>query len=69
MNSNAGKDARYIWGGIAPTEEIVTHSEALSRAGTIKDVWITPKLPFIVYLTAGFFTAAFYGDFIATFCL
>lgn len=61
-----GERMRYIWGGIEPTEEIVRHLEALARAGTIKDVWITPELPFIVYLTAGFFTAAFYGDFIAT---
>lgn len=56
---------RYIWGGIEPTEEILSRLEELERRKKIKEVWITPELPFIVYLTAGFFTAAFYGDFIS----
>ena len=57
---------RYIWGGIEPTEEVLSRLEELGRNKRINEVWITPELPFIVYLTAGFFTAAFYGDFIST---
>jgi len=56
---------RYIWGGIEPTEEVLSRLEELDRNKRINEVWITPELPFIVYLTAGFFTAAFYGDFIS----
>ena len=56
---------KYVWGGIEPTEEILSHLEALNRKGKIRKVWITPELPFIVYLTAGFFIAVLYGDFIS----
>jgi preflagellin peptidase FlaK len=57
---------RYIWGGIEPTEEILRRLDDLGQNKGIEKVWITPELPFIVYLTAGFFTAAVYGDFIST---
>jgi prepilin signal peptidase PulO-like enzyme (type II secretory pathway) len=53
-------------GGIEPTEEILSRLEELEREKKIKDVWITPELPFILYLSAGFFIAVFYGDFIST---
>jgi len=59
-------EKRYIWGGIEPTEEVLGLLGDLKRAKKIKEVWVTPELPFIMYLTAGFFTAALYGDFIST---
>ena len=57
---------KYVWGGIEPTEEILSHLEELEREKKIDGVWITPELPFILYLTAGFFITVFYGDFIST---
>ncbi|RZN36092.1 MAG: A24 family peptidase [Methanophagales archaeon ANME-1-THS] len=57
---------RYIWGGIEPTEEVLRRLDDYGQNKGIKKVWITPELPFIIYLTAGFFTAALYGDFIST---
>lgn len=57
---------RYVWGGVEPTEEVFHRLEALARTKGLKKVWITPELPFIVYLTAGFFTAVIYGDFIGS---
>jgi len=49
---------------LEPTEEVLSRLGGLERDKRIKEVWITPELPFIMYLTAGFFTAAFYDDFI-----
>ena len=57
---------KYVWDGVEPTEEVISCLEELEQKGKLREVWITPELPFIVYLTAGFFTAAFYGDFIST---
>lgn len=61
----SGKE-KYVWGGIEPTEEILRYLEEFYREKKIDGVWITPELPFILYLTAGFFIAVFYGDFIST---
>ncbi|MHC1611290.1 MAG: A24 family peptidase [Candidatus Methanospirareceae archaeon] len=58
---------KYVWGGIEPTEEILSSLEELEREKKIEEVWITPELPFILYLTAGFFIAVFYGDLISAF--
>jgi preflagellin peptidase FlaK len=57
-------ESKYVWGGVEPTEEVIHCLEERSQKGKLREVWVTPELPFIVYLTAGFFTAAFYGDFI-----
>jgi preflagellin peptidase FlaK len=66
IEEGSGKK-KYVWGGIEPTEEILSSLEELEREKKIEKVWITPELPFILYLTAGFFTAIFYGDFISSF--
>ncbi len=58
-------EMKYVWGGIEPSEEILNRLEELARHKKIENVWVTPELPFIVYLTAGFITAIFYGDFIS----
>jgi len=60
-----GIEKKYVWGGVEPTEEVISCLEELEQKGKLREVWVTPELPFILYLTAGFFTAAFYGDFIS----
>jgi preflagellin peptidase FlaK len=64
IEAESGKK-RYVWGGIEPTEEILSHLKELEREKKIDGVWITPELPFILYLTAGFFITVFYGDIIS----
>ena len=55
---------KYVWGGLEPSEEYLRQIEDAAKRGIVKEVWITPELPFVVFLTAGFFTASLLGDFI-----
>ena len=54
---------KYVWGGLEPSEEYLRQIEDAAKRGIVKEVWITPELPFVVFLTAGFFTASLLGDF------
>jgi preflagellin peptidase FlaK len=65
MHGSDGIEKKYVWGGVEPTEEVISCLEELEQKGKLSEVWVTPELPFILYLTAGFFTAVFYGDFIS----
>jgi len=44
-------------------DRIIHELKNLSEKGLIRDeVWVTPKLPFMIPMTMGFFVAVFYGD-------
>ena len=62
-NAKSAK-CKYVWGGLEPSEEYLREIEDAAKRGIVKEVWITPELPFVVFLTAGFFTASLLGDFI-----
>ena len=62
-NAKSAK-CKYVWGGLEPSEEYLRQVEDAAKRGIVKEVWITPELPFVVFLTAGFFTASLLGDFI-----
>ncbi len=62
-NAQSAK-CKYVWGGLEPSEEYLRQIEDAAKRGIVKEVWITPELPFVVFLTAGFFTASLLGDFI-----
>ncbi len=55
----------YKRGGIDIDEKAISKLNDLLKKGLIKDeIWVTPKLPFMIPLTLGFFIAVFYGDLI-----
>lgn len=55
----------YKRGGIEIDEKVLSKLNDLLKKGLIKnEVWVTPKLPFMIPLTVGFFIAVFYGDLI-----
>ncbi len=57
-------DGSYVCGGVEVTEDDIRKIENLHREGIIEEVWITPELPFIVFIAFGFFTAFILGDII-----
>lgn len=55
----------YKRGGIEIDDIAISKLKKLLKKGLIKDeVWVTPKLPFMIPLTLGFFIAISYGDLI-----
>lgn len=58
----------FVFGGVEIDTEVVEELKKYHAQGKIGDkVWITPELPFILFITAGFFTALLFGNLI--FCI
>lgn len=65
---NGGIKSSYKRGGTEIDEKAIAKLNNLLKKGLIKDeVWVTPKLPFMIPITLGFFVAIFYGDLIFEF--
>ncbi len=48
--------------GVEPDEEMLRRLKEAKRRGILDRVWVTPALPFLVFMTAGFFVAVLFGD-------
>jgi len=48
--------------GIEPDEKMLMGLKKAKKAGRIDKVWVTPGLPFLVFITAGFLISAIIGD-------
>lgn len=55
--------ARFRKGGVVIDDSVLKRLEQLASKGLIDDlVWVTPGLPFMIPITAGFISAVVYGD-------
>ena len=55
----------FIVGGIEIDDEVLEQLKRYHVQGKIdEDVWVTPGLPYMFFITAGFFIALFYGNLI-----
>lgn len=45
-------------------EAAVNKIKELSKRGLVKEVWVTPALPFLVFITVGLFASLLFGDII-----
>lgn len=48
--------------GIEPDEKMLMGLKKAKKAGRIDKVWVTPGLPFLVFITAGFLISVIIGD-------
>ncbi len=48
--------------GVEPDERMLKRLKEAKRRGIVDKVWVTPALPFIVFITAGFLVAVVFGD-------
>ncbi len=48
--------------GVEPDENMIERLRDAKRRGILDRVWVTPALPFLVFMTAGFLVAVFLGD-------
>ena len=55
---------KFIWGGMELDENGVDELEKMAQKNILNRVWITPELPFIVYIMIGLIITIFYGDII-----
>ncbi|HID26990.1 MAG TPA: peptidase A24 [Methanosarcinales archaeon] len=57
--------ARFKWGMNEITSDVIKELKDFEAKGLIEQkVWVTYKLPFMIPITAGFFTAVIFGDLI-----
>jgi preflagellin peptidase FlaK len=60
LNSN-GKLVR-VRRGIEPDDELLYRLKKAYAEGKIDKVWVTPGLPFLIFITAGFIISVIFGD-------
>jgi len=61
-------EKKFIFGGMEIDRGIIEKLKKYAAEGELdKEVWITPDLPFILFITAGFVISVLYGNFLFVF--
>ncbi|MBN1762732.1 MAG: prepilin peptidase [Methanomicrobia archaeon] len=56
---------KFVFGGLDLDDDMVEQLKTYRAQGKIdEEVWVTPELPYMLFITAGFFIALFYGNLI-----
>lgn len=56
---------KFIFGGVKIDDEMMERLKNYIAQGKIdEDIWVTPELPFMLFITSGFFISLFYGNLI-----
>ncbi|WP_319506506.1 A24 family peptidase C-terminal domain-containing protein [uncultured Methanolobus sp.] len=63
--TKTGIEFKFARSGTELTSNVISELKRYQKEGKVKDgVWITPGLPFMIPITAGFITAVVFGDLI-----
>jgi len=58
-------ERRHSFGGVEIDNDVVEMLRDYHKQGKLDEkVWVTPELPFMLFITAGFFISLFYGNLI-----
>ena len=61
-------EKKFIFGGVEIDRGIIEKLKNYAAEGELdKEVWVTPDLPFILFITAGFLISVLYGNFLFVF--
>ena len=61
-------EKRFIFGGVEIDKGKIEKLKSYAADGELdKEVWVTPDLPFILFITAGFLISILYGNFLFVF--
>jgi preflagellin peptidase FlaK len=56
---------KFVFGGVETDKEVVERLKKYHAQEKIgEEVWVTPELPFMLFITSGFFISLFYGNLI-----
>jgi len=60
-----GVKRKYIFGGLRIDNDLIAELKGYHEQGKIEGkVWVTPELPFLLFITVGFFISILYGNLI-----
>jgi len=61
-------EKKFIFGGLEIDREVIEKLKGYAAEGKIDgEVWVTPDLPFMLFITAGFVMSLLYGNFLFAF--
>ena len=61
-------ERKFLFGGVEIDNEVIEKLKSYATDGRIdEEVWVTPDLPFMLFITAGFVISILYGNFLFLF--
>ncbi len=61
-------EKKFLFGGVEIDRGVIEELKSYAYAGKLEEeVWVTPDLPFILFITAGFVISVLYGNFLFVF--
>ncbi|MCD6455536.1 MAG: prepilin peptidase [Methanophagales archaeon] len=61
-------EKKFLFGGVEIDKEAIEKLKSYAVEGKLdEEVWVTPDLPFMLFITAGFVISIFYGNFLFVF--
>ncbi len=57
-------EKKFLFGGVEIDRDVREKLKSYAAEGKLREVWVTPDLPFMLFITAGFIISILYGNLI-----